>query len=98
MTEAEALAFKTGYLIACCNLVHLHDEPGLACDVLAEGGINQADVKAMGLSGYDAEALKAIRKERPTQGDPIWRDPSDDKREALAILDVADGYMTEDEE
>jgi hypothetical protein len=73
MTKAEDLAFKTGYLLACCNLVNLHDEPGLACDVLAEAGIKQADVKEMDLCDFDAKALKIIRKERPTLGDPISR-------------------------
>lgn len=71
--DAEALAFKAGYLIACCNIAHLHDEPGIACDVLAEAGITQADVKAMELCDYDARALKEIRKQRPERGDPISR-------------------------
>jgi hypothetical protein len=71
--DAEALAFKAGYLIACCNIVNLHDEPGIACDVLAEAGITQADVKAMDLCDYDARALKIIRKQRPDRGDPISR-------------------------
>jgi hypothetical protein len=71
MAEAETLAFKTGYLIACCNVVNLHDQPGIAYDVLAEAGITTADVKAMDLSEYDAKALRIIRKERPSKGDPI---------------------------
>ncbi len=37
MAETEALAFKTGYLLACCNLVNLHDEPHLACEPAAHG-------------------------------------------------------------
>jgi hypothetical protein len=72
-TDAEKFAFNTGYLLACCNIVNLHDQPGIAYDVLAEAGITRADVKAMDLCEYDAEALKIIRKERPTQGDPISR-------------------------
>lgn len=71
MTEAETLAFKTGYLLACCNLRHLHDEPGMAYDILAEAGITQAEVDAMDLSEYDARALKAIRRGRPYLGDCI---------------------------
>jgi hypothetical protein len=73
VTEAEVLSFKTGYMLACCNLVNLHDEPGLAYDVLAEAGITRADVKAMELCDYDAKALRKIRKERPMKGDPISR-------------------------
>jgi hypothetical protein len=70
MTDAETLAFKTGYLLACCNLQNLHDQPGMARDVLGEAGITTADVKAMGLSGYDAKALREIRQCRD---DPIIR-------------------------
>jgi len=69
--DAEALAFKAGYLIACCNIAHLHDEPGIACDVLAEAGITQADVKAMDLCEYDIKALTEIRRQR--SDDPISR-------------------------
>jgi hypothetical protein len=64
MTDAEKLAFNTGYLIACCNLVNMHDRPCLASDVLAEAGITEADVQAMGLTEYDQRALEKIRKGR----------------------------------
>ncbi len=70
---AKALAFNTGYLIACCNIENLHGEPGIAYDVLVEAGITRDEVKAMNLCDYDARALKKIRKERPAQGDPILR-------------------------
>lgn len=72
-TKAEDVAFKAGYLIACCNIVSMHDEPGIACDVLAEAGITTADVKAMDLCEHDVSALKIIRKQRPEKGDPIER-------------------------
>lgn len=62
-------AFLHGYLIACCNLQNLHDAPGMAADVLAEASITRADVRAMGLSEYDAKALREIRKGRGE--DPI---------------------------
>ena len=71
MSPAETRAFKAGYLIACCNLVNLHDRPELAHDVLAEGSITQADVDAMDISDYDAAALRLIRTSRPSNGDPI---------------------------
>jgi hypothetical protein len=64
MTEAETAAFKAGYLLACCNLVHLHKEPDIASDVLAEAGITKADVKAMDLTEYDRKVLREIRKAR----------------------------------
>ena len=64
-------SFSNGYLLACCNLVNLHDRPELANDVLGEAGITQAEVKAMDLSEYDARALAKIREARPNLGDPI---------------------------
>lgn len=69
MTDAEEAAFKVGYLIVCCNLVNLHDEPFLAADVLYEAGITEADVKAMDLTEYDLRALREIRKAR--RDDPL---------------------------
>lgn len=71
MIDAEKLAFAHGYLLACCNLVNMHDRPELANDVLGEAGITQAEVQAMGLSEYDAKALAKIREARPNMGDPI---------------------------
>lgn len=56
--EAE---LKRGYLIACCNIENLHGETDIAADVLIECPISQADVDAMDLSDYDAEALVKIR-------------------------------------
>ena len=69
MTDAERAAFNRGYLIACCNLANLHNEPCIASDVFLEAGINAAEVKAMDLTEYDMRALREIRKARPT--DPI---------------------------
>lgn len=69
MTDAEKRAFNRGYLIACCNVANLHDEPCIASDVLAEAGISKREVKAMDLAEYDSAALREIRKSR-TQ-DPL---------------------------
>jgi hypothetical protein len=56
--------FNTGYLIACANLVNLHDQPGMAADLVAELGVTWKDVTAMNLSEYDMEALEKIKHER----------------------------------
>jgi len=56
--------FNIGYVIACANLVNLHDEPGLAADVMAELGVSWADIKRMGLTEYDMKALRKIKGER----------------------------------
>lgn len=73
MTEAESLAFKTGYLLACCNLTNLHDQPTIAADVLGEAGITTADLRAMDLSDYDKAALREIRKSVGKKNDPITK-------------------------
>lgn len=69
--EAEDRGFRAGYLLACCNIASLHNEPSIASDILAEAGITAAQVKAMDLSEYDAAALKEIRAARNT--DPITK-------------------------
>ncbi|GFE97537.1 hypothetical protein [Gluconobacter sp. Gdi] len=70
MREAKKQAFNQGYLIACCNLTNLHDEPSIACDVLAECGLTEDDIKAADLTEYDAKALAKIRSARGGR-DPI---------------------------
>ncbi len=57
-------AFNHGYVIACCNVTNLHDEPGIAHDTLRELGISKAEVKRMGLCDYDAKALREIERAR----------------------------------
>lgn len=69
--KRERAAFNHGYLLACCTLVNLRHAPEVACDVLGEAGITEAEVKAMDLTEYDARALARIRESRPAQGDPI---------------------------
>ena len=64
MTEREIAAWKNGYLMACCNLANMHDQPSLASDVLAEAAITEANVKAMELTEYDLRALAKIRTAR----------------------------------
>jgi len=71
MSPAETAAFKAGYLLACCTMQNMHDQPGIACDVLAEAGITENDVAAMDLCEYDAKALAEIRTARGANGDPV---------------------------
>ncbi|WP_025828343.1 hypothetical protein [Acetobacter okinawensis] len=63
--------FNAGYLIACCNIVNMHNEEGIASDILAQAGITEAEVKALDLSEYDANALTEIRK--ASSEDPILK-------------------------
>lgn len=63
--------FNHGYVIACCNLLHSHNEDSLAADLLAEAGLSEADIEALNLDEYDARALKTIRE--AIHDDPIAR-------------------------
>lgn len=60
----EKAAFNHGYLLACCNIVNLHDRPEIAFDILQELGVSKAEVKAMQLCDYDKKALKEIEQAR----------------------------------
>lgn len=62
--ERVKAAFNHGYVIACCNITNLHDEPGIAHDTLRELGVTKAEVKKMGLCDYDAKALREIERAR----------------------------------
>lgn len=61
---ARSEEYTRGYVVACGLLVALHDQPGMAADVIAQEGITWAQVKALDLSDYDMESLLQIRKER----------------------------------
>jgi hypothetical protein len=71
LSRSKRQNFNAGYLIACCNLFNMHNEEGMAADILAEATITEEDVKALGLSEYDAAALVEIRKAR--NEDPILK-------------------------
>ncbi|ANA12888.1 hypothetical protein [Acetobacter oryzifermentans] len=66
-------AFGNGYLIACCNIHNMHNEPSIAADILSQADITISEVMAMDLSEYDASALEEIRAAR--SNDPILKDP-----------------------
>lgn len=68
-TEAEILAWKQGYLMACCNLQSMFDRPGMAADVLGQASISQANIDAMGLCEFDLRELAKIRSD--SKNDPI---------------------------
>ena len=65
MTQKEKdLEFARGYVIACCNLVNLHDQPGMAHDVLLELGLKKDELQAMDLTDYDMAAFKEAEADR----------------------------------
>ena len=60
MSEETKTAFNQGYLIACANIVHLHDEGVVAEDVLSELGITRSQMEAA-MKGNDFD-LPVVRK------------------------------------
>ena len=55
--------FDRGYVIACCNLVNMHDQPGMAWDMLAALGVTRTAIKNMNLAEYDTKALRKIERD-----------------------------------
>lgn len=55
--------FNRGYIIACCNMINLHDDPVIAWDTLSQLGITRKEVKELGLSDYDLKALRKIERD-----------------------------------
>lgn len=71
MSANDKLDFERGYVLACCNLWHLHREDAVAYDVLSELGVSRADVRRMGLTEYDLTALRKIEKARGKSNSPF---------------------------
>mgnify|MGYP006945864989 CR=1 FL=1 len=69
MTDAEKKAFDQGYVIACCNIVNLHNDDCVAADVFIEGSATMKDALSWGLTEYDLRALKQMREARPRNFD-----------------------------
>ena len=59
MTETRD-EFMAGYLIAVANIIHLHDEPVIAEDVLREAQVNRNILKGMDFADYDLKPLRAL--------------------------------------
>lgn len=55
--------FEAGYVIACANIVNLHDEPGIAADAIRELGVTWKQITDADLSDYDMAALRQIKRE-----------------------------------
>ncbi|MFT8886530.1 MAG: hypothetical protein ABF946_10050 [Acetobacter papayae] len=71
LASSKRASFNAGYLIACCNVYNMHNEEGIASDILAQAGITEAEIEAVDLSEYDAAALTEIRK--ASGEDPILK-------------------------
>ncbi|MBN8241742.1 hypothetical protein JF546_01800 [Nitratireductor aquimarinus] len=53
--------FERGYVIACANLMALHDNEVIAADVLRELGIHWSKIARAGLCDCDIDALRKLR-------------------------------------
>lgn len=60
--------FEWGYLIACSNMMNLHDEPVIAADTLGELGVERSILKHMDLGDYDLEPLNQLFDELDRRG------------------------------
>ena len=56
--------FELGYVIACANLVNLHDQPGMAADVMSALGVSWKQIEIADLTDYDMRALREIKREK----------------------------------
>ena len=62
MADAKNDPFVQGYLIAVANIVHLHDEPTIAEDVLRELQVNRRAIDP-DMNEYDAKVLRELFRE-----------------------------------
>lgn len=53
-------AFHAGYLMAVANIVHLHDEPTIAVDVLRELGATKEILSGMEFTDFDLKVLRIL--------------------------------------
>lgn len=52
--------FEAGYLIAVANIMHSHDNPVIAADVLGELSDDPAILDGLDLSDFDLEPLRQL--------------------------------------
>lgn len=65
--------FTRGYVIACCNVQHETRNSEIACNVLRQIGVTQAEIDVLDLTEFDALALAKIRA--GGCGDPVAAAP-----------------------
>lgn len=53
-------SFMAGYLLAVANIVHTHDEPTIAEDVLRESGFDRGALDGLDLVDFDLDVLKHL--------------------------------------
>jgi hypothetical protein len=57
---ADEKEFRLGYVMAVANLMHLHDQPTIAADLLAEAGLTLPQIRGLGLSDFDMKPVAAL--------------------------------------
>jgi len=62
MAKGQEECFFEGAIYAACLLVRLHDQPGMAADVLKEAGLRTWDCSE--LEEFEKEMLRIINEEK----------------------------------
>lgn len=62
MAKGQEERFYEGVIYAACLLIRLHDQPGMASDILKEAGLRTWDCS--GLEEFEKEMLRVINKEK----------------------------------
>jgi hypothetical protein len=60
MSLTKEKSFTAGYVLAVANIVHTHDEPVIAEDVLRELGILEPELDGLDLTDFDLEVLRPL--------------------------------------
>jgi hypothetical protein len=56
----DKVSFDIGYLMAVANIIHLHEEPTIATDVLRDGQVSRKTLESFDLSEYDVRVLTPL--------------------------------------
>lgn len=60
MTRRNEQSFIAGYVLAVANIIHTHDEPTIAKDVLRELGSSAPALDDLDLTDFDLDVLKPL--------------------------------------
>jgi hypothetical protein len=63
VTDAEDRGWILGLGYAVAEVVRLHDQPGVAAEVVASSGCDLGDFVTAGLDTYDLKTLRRVAKE-----------------------------------
>ena len=53
--------FNRGYILACCNIQNILDQPGVGWEAINQLNISQTEIDKLDLSEHDQRTLEKIR-------------------------------------